>query len=172
MNKKIYKLEHLTEYIAKFEKAVPTKICESLTNSIVEAINNNVSFKQTDIELLSNIQTQLYITYKNDVIPKIDIGEDSSEYSLELDFLKVESNCSIRINAGADGSSHRFVSFMFVTDAIEKGIDITFNRHETISKLMVGDIIIFPPFYDHLICINTGDEERFCSVTLHACMLY
>ena len=64
MNKKIYKLEHLTEYIAKFEKAVPTKICESLTNSIVEAINNNVSFKQTDIELLSNIQTQLYITYK------------------------------------------------------------------------------------------------------------
>ena len=166
------KLEQVSEYIAKNENGLPLKICQSLSSSIYDASNSDISFTPTDIELLSDIQSQLYSTYKDDFLPKMFMGEESQQYSLELDFLNVDSNSEMRLHSAGEGASQRFISFMFITDVIEKGIEITLNNNENLGVYKVGDILIFPPYYDHLICFKTGDEEKFCSVTLHACMLY
>jgi len=166
------KLEQVTEYVAKIENGLPIKICQSLSNTIYEASDAVISFTATDVELLSDIQSQLFLTYKDNFFPEVQMSGDSNEYSLELDFLNIEPNSEIRLHCSGKGASQRFISFMFITDVIQEGIEITLNNNENLGVFKVGDILIFPPYYDHLICFKTGDEEKFCSVTLHACMLY
>jgi hypothetical protein len=167
-----HKLVRLSEHVAKLDKALPIKICRSLSSSIYESSTTDISFNDADVELLSDMQSELFLAYRNDYFPKVEMSGDSNEYSLELDFINIEPNSEMRLYCSGDGASQRFVSFMFFTDVIGSGIEITLNNNENLGVFKVGDVLIFPPYYDHLLCFKTGDEERFSSVTLHACMSY
>ena len=159
-----------SEFVFTSTSVLPCEEIESINSSIDNTGNGTPSAEA--IQRIADIQAEHYPEYRNLCMPPFTIDEEHNAFSLELDTFVVNAGDKALQTTGGKGKSHRIVSFIYIISDLPKAIfHCNLPRQSKSFEVTTGDLIIIPPYHNHLFELQTNTKKLLKCISLHCCFI-
>ena len=164
-------VEKISEYIVKITNIIPRDRCKSLLKSMEKEGDFPDNILEADVEFLSEIVENQLENYLKNHAPPVDLTEsDASEFTLQLDTIKIDENGTFNFNYGGKNKSDRFLAFTFVISENMSKNYFEFTAQKTTNNYQLGELYISPPYFTHRFSITINKESNFRAINIFVCV--